>query len=303
MATDKALKEDIETEHLTSRDQSSFVQRFEKIYFTNYKRINSLESGIKYLQIIAIFSGLLFLISITLVLSLRKHIPYAWVFSSIPLIIGIISVCLAINFFLNLTIIYNEGTSLASWMSLISINLASANFIIFLLCFSLKLEGVINPPWKLVTIPLYIIVGIALFYFIFMMPAFIDRESFWDIAIISGMIVNTFIFLILLNSRLENSYKLEYLEIFIPIWITLLIFYVYLIYFLIKDSNEFINNILNLIVNVIVTLATILIATNLDKVIITPYWISLTLLILAYQIFLTERLLAQFNIMMIKKKG
>jgi len=312
--TTNSPKDDIETQQLT-QEQQNFIQHFEKIYFSNYKKISSLETSIRYLQIISIFAGLIFLIFFATVLVIDKHVLYTYVYSSIPFIIGIISLTLAINFFLSLTVIYNEGTSLASWMSYFSVNLAAINFIVFIILFTLKIEGLISFQWKLITIPLYVIIGIGLFYFIFMMPAFIDKESYWDIALLSNLILNTLVFMILLNSRLDNSDRLDYSMIFIPIWIIFTVNFVYLIYSFINVKNvdekggenpnrslECFNTSINFMVNVLLMIASILIALNLDKIYLTPYIVSYCLIILGYALFFTERLLSQFNVNIFETK-
>lgn len=304
MTTNNQTKDDLENQQLT-QEQQDYIHHFEKIYHSNYKQITYLENSIRYLQIIAIFAGLLFLIFLTTVLVLDKRVLYSFIYSSIPLIIGVITLALTINFFLNLTVIYNEGTSLASWMSYFSINLAAGNLIVFIILFTLRIENIITMQWKIITIPLYVIIGISLFYFIFMMPAFIDKESYSDIVMLATLILNMLIFMILLNSRLDNSYLLAYTMIFIPIWITNTVFFIHQIYSLIKfceDKSDYFNNAVNLAVNTIVTIASVVIATILDKLIVANYVIPCCLLILAYLIMFTERLLNQFNVNLFEKK-
>jgi len=291
-------KDDLENQQL-KQEQLNFLQKYQD----NITEINYLETSMRYFQITSIFAGLVFLIFFATVLLLDKPVMYAYIYLSLPFIIGIISLILTINFFLKLTIVLDES-SLASYMSYFSINLAGINFIIFIILFTLKMESVINIQWKIITIPLYVVIGIGLFYFIFMMPAFIDKMLYWELGLLSVFILNTLIFLILLNSRLDNSLRLSYVIIFVPVWLTIGLNYVYQIqnYTKGEDRHDTLSNLINLIVNSLLTIAFVLIALNLDKVFLSPYVISYVLIIFSYVLFFTDRFLIQFNISMYEKK-
>jgi len=298
-------KDDSESQSLINENYSIMdMERFEKIFQENQDKIICHVISMQYLQVISIFSGIIFFLLLAIFLSLQSPISNSWIYISIPFLVGEITLALSLTLFLNLSVIYNDGRLiLASWISYFAVNLSALALIIFSISVPLKIEGYIIVPWGLITIPLYIFIGICLLYFIFMMPALLDKKCYWDIVIISSLILNFFIFMLLLNSRLDNSYSLSYVNIFIPVWITSAFFFAYIINMFVQSSNiyDFYTAITNLISNILLTAATVLIALNLDKTYPTPYWATFLLIIFSYMIFFTERLLFQFNISFLEK--
>ncbi len=318
MFKNNQTKEDIETQLQSFDSNYSNSEQMERIYFSNYPVITSIENSIRSLQLISITSGLLFLIFFSFVFLNEKRALYSWIYASLPLIIAILSLNISFNFFLKLTDIYNEGASLASWMSFFIINLFSLNFIIFIVLFALKLESLILLNWRLITIPLFINIGLGFFYFIFMLPALIDKHSFIEIFMVISLIVNSFIFLMLLNTRLDNLYDFKYTLIFIPIWITSIFTFYYLLSCLFKElffTNEdgesskqskdvdrvlqspkvktskgsVCGECISILVITLLTASTLIISLNLDNIRKTPKWVNIILIIISYMFYFKER--------------
>ena len=211
-----------------------------KIYEKNMEKINTIQKVIKIAQLTGIFSFLIFLIIIAIRVN-SISFAFSWFYMLIPTIICLLSFTIVINMFLKLKDIFDEAekfrdedesSQIGSIVSYFCLNVNSLNILVYLILFSLKLENIIDAQFNVISVPLYVFLGVSLFYSIFILPAFTQNKLYSEIIMIFVYIISSFTFLILLNFKLDLNLNGQFLNIFIPVFFSLGLHLIYLILFL-----------------------------------------------------------------------
>lgn len=193
-------------------------------YKTLENKINLYEDLIKYGKILSILSILIFFAIVTLNFSFSFNL--SWLLLLIPGLIAILAVTSVINLYLRVEEIIDslekKDINIGTIISYFCVNLVSISLIAYLILLCLKINKVINCHFSLISIPLYLLLGVSFFYLVFIFPALIQSQMYIEIIVILSYIFNFFLFLIMMNFRFDSlKATLEYKIIFIPVWIAL----------------------------------------------------------------------------------
>lgn len=199
-----------------------------KIYEQNLEKINIISQTIKITQITGLSFFLIFLI--LLAIRVNKNFNFSWFILLIPALTCLTSYTVLFNMYLKLKDIFDEAekskedddtSQIGSLITYFCLNFISLNIFVYLVLFCLRVENVILTQWNLISIPIYITLGIAFFYWIFILPAFFQNKLYIEILLIFVYISCLFVFILLLNFKLDNNYTKSFTKIFIPIMFVL----------------------------------------------------------------------------------
>lgn len=266
-----------------------------KLYEINMDQLNRISTIIQICQIIGYCSFLVFLILITI----KVYPVYAlsWFFVMSPALICLTSFTYQLNMYLRLKDIFDEaelketGLNIGSILSYFCLNTTALSLFVYLVLFTLKSEYMISSQWNLITVPLYCIFGMALFYFVFIMPAFLQSNLVMEICLIFVYIATSLTFVIAINLKMDQTLDCTYLMIFIPLLSALFIhiccsFYNTLIS---KFSNQML--MFNFGLNCIF-IATLLIPMRSDGILNIARWIPGLLYIFAAMLLSYDKVFA-----------
>jgi hypothetical protein len=136
------------------------------------------------------------------------------------------------------------------------------------------------------------LISIAIFYFIFIVPAFFKNELYLEIVLISSYILNSIILLLILGLKLDNNYEIHYSYAFSPIYISLFLHIIYTTIYLFK--GECCKSIFSGLTLVSVLSAFLFLGLMLDKFISISYLVIGCLFITAYHIYAVEKIYITF---------
>ena len=247
---------------------------------------------IKYSKIISLVMFLMILISFTVNISLKNG--RSWYYVLAPTLIFVISTTFLVNFYLNIQNIIDNFESnevnIGTKISYFCLNTISINLIIYLVMLCLKMEGVMNSSFVMISIPIYIIFGVAIFYFIFILPALIQTELYFEIILIFSYLLNLFIFLLIMNSKYDNNTNSSLIINFIPIWVALSLHLAYISYCVTFKDEQFVNYISSYLILAIIITVTTLISLKKENNLKLDNWVIGVLVIVAYYFFVIEKI-------------
>ena len=190
-------EEDLENFHEINPNLLKIIDKYQD-------KITFITNTINITEIIGYFSFLAFLLMLTIRLS--PNITFSWLILLAPSIACLVSFTILLNMYLKLKDIFDESenfneeknSSIGSILTYFCLNTASICIIIFLVLISLKLQGIIALKLNEISIPLYLLSGIALFYYIFIFPAFVKNKLIFPLVMLGVYLVTSFIFMVLL---------------------------------------------------------------------------------------------------------
>jgi hypothetical protein len=282
-------------EILKFEDQSSLEKndQLQEELFKQYEgQIERYSQFIKLGKIVSVIMFLLFLVIFTVNTSLKNG--RSWYFVLVPAVLTVISLTVVMNYYLNIQNIFDSLESsevnIGTVISYFCLNIVSVNLILYLILFCLKLEGIISYPLSLISIPLYIIFGVSFFYFVFILPALIQTELYFEILLIFSYMINIFAFLLVINSKIDNNSNSLLTNIFIPIWIAVSLHLSYISYYVIFKEELIVNYISSYLVLGISTTVSVLLCCKLDNNANIDNWVFGVLCIVAYHFFIMEKI-------------
>jgi hypothetical protein len=272
-----------------------------KILEKNAEKINTISALITGAEIIGYSFFFVFLILLTIRLS--ENFNFSWLFLLIPSLITIISFTFEMNLYLKIKDLFTEGSqieeknssSLGSILSYFSLNTGSLCLIIYLILFVLKLDKITQMSFNVVSIPFYMLIGILLFYYIFIFPAFLKNKMLLELFIIGLYLFSLFLFIMLINIKIDTQSDVQFCYLALSLLSVIVLNIIYFIYSIISNRNEIINDITNLSTILLIFISIILTCLKLDKVIFLENWIPLTLLIFSYLIFVSNKIFMLFE--------
>lgn len=271
-----------------------------KIIEKNGEKINSISLFINISEII----GYTFFLGFLLILTIRlgESFNFSWLFLLIPSLITIISFTLEMNFYLRLKDLLTDGftdekntSSLGSILSYFCLNTGSICLTIYTILLGMKLDNIIKMNFNEIAIPLYMLMGILMFYYIFIFPAFLKNKMMLELFIIGLYLLATFLFVLLINLKVDTESNVQFCYLALSLLSVMFLNIVYFLYSILFNRNEMINNVTNLISLLLVFVSFVLICLKLDKVIILDNWIPLSLIIFSYLIFVSDKIFLLFE--------
>lgn len=234
-----------------SAKNENIYDQYEMIYLMHLNEISSLEKVIKFTQIVWILFLLTFFV--ILIFQVQQDIKFSYFYLLATALLSVVSATIFGNAYLKIKDIFDkaqkiinnekvENCSLGTFLSYGCLNLSSAGIIVYLILICLRLEGIFistSVLWNIIAIPLYITVGMVIFYFIFILPAFIANKFYWAICVISTYVISGLAFIVLYNLKLDHMLNDTHnTQIFIPIYIALAVHLIYALCTGIYDQCE-----------------------------------------------------------------
>ena len=211
------------------------IEKDEEINYlkTLEKKIALYEELITYGIISSLLSLLTFFVLFTLKAWYFNQI--SWLMILIPGLAMIIISTIVFNLYLRVEEIIDyldkKNINIGTLLSYFCVNIVSISLIVYLILICLKLNKNINTQFSIISIPLYILLGISFFYFVFIFPALIQSRMYFEITVISNYLINLFFFLLMINYKCDSSKaSIGYTSIFIPLWIAIGVHLLYVIY-------------------------------------------------------------------------
>ena len=277
-----------------------------KIIEKHQDTITNITNTINFSELIGYVSFLVFLLMLTI--RLASNMSFNWLFLLAPALTCLISFTILLNAYLKLKDLFDESenenfedektnSSLGSILSYFCLNTASLCAFVYLILLSLKLQIIISINFNEAGIPIYVLFGIAVFYYIFILPAFIKNRLIFPLLMFGLYIISSFIFFVLLNMKLDKNMQGGYYSlVFLSMLITISFHMLFYTYLLVKSAkNNFLNYISNLVALLLLLLGLLLIGLKLDSVITIDNWVPMVLVIFAYMILVSDKIYALFD--------
>jgi hypothetical protein len=294
-------------ENIDEKENLSNIElevQHEKILDDYLDLIDKTEKRIKIPQLIATISFAIYLIFLTIFLSIIN--PPNYLFTLIPSLIGIVSLTLVMNLYIKLIDIYSEakgfietgkkqGINVASLISYFTINIVAIGIIFYLITVTMKAQHIIMAQMNLLNIPIYIIFGVGIFYFLFFLPAMIKDGAVWSIILYLLFAFSGFSFLILVSMIIDQTVEWSYIYAFCSIWpafLTLLIFTIS--QFCSGKEEHIFGKISKLIATFLLLCFIVVLPMKLDKYIDIFNWALMLFPLTSYMMFFSERIKSMF---------
>jgi len=278
-----------------------------KILEKHQDKITNITNTISVSELIGYVAFLVFLLMLTI--RIAPNVSFNWLILLAPALTCVIAFTIMLNAYLNLKDLFDESendekssnSSLGSVLSYFSLNTASLCVLIYLALLGCKLQNIISINFNEIAIPLYVLYGIALFYYIFIFPAFLKNKLFLQLLLCGLYIIASFVLVLLLNMKLDKTimqqgqggyYSLVFLSMLITIFFHMLCY----AYFLsVSAKHNFLNYTSVLVAQLLLETALLLVGLKLDSVISIDSWAAMVLVIFAYMILVADKLYAIFD--------
>lgn len=272
-----------------------------KVYEKYNAKINSISTTINISEIIGYISFLTFLIMLAIRLS--PELSFNWLILLIPALICLVSFTILLNMYLRLKDLFDQSeiiqeeksNNLGSILSYFCLNTGSVSIIIYLVLLSLQLQGYILIKLNEVAIPLYIFLGISLFYYTFIFPAFLKNKLIFPLAMTGLYIIASFVFFAMINTKIDSRSTGLFINIFLTLLIAIFFHIMCYFYLLVATQTKFVN-IISIVVSLSLILAGILlIGLKLDNFVSIDNWIPIVIFIIAYITLISDKLFHWFE--------
>jgi hypothetical protein len=193
-------------------------------------------------KIVSMGSLLCFLIILSLNICLTSR--FSWLYLLIPGLITIIILTIVFNLFLRIEEIIDslekKDVNIGTIISYFCVNVVSISITVYLILFCLKMDNIISAQFSIISIPLYILLGVSLFYLIFIIPALIQQGMYFELLVISGYIINTFFFLLMINFKADSSSaSFKFSTILVPLWVAISLHFLYIMFSSVVKEESF----------------------------------------------------------------
>lgn len=123
----------------------------------------------------------------------------------------------------------NQNISLGIIVSYLCVNLGGLSVLIYLVLLSIKIYAQEFLSWSIVSIPLYFTISLMVLYCLFLLPVMLMNKQWLDIFLVFDSLLCLLVFLILLNSKLDNTkFELSWSILCFPIHFGFLVYLFYL---------------------------------------------------------------------------
>lgn len=236
-------------DYKTTNKESNEYDQYEKIYMQHMEEIFKLEQRQQVSKILTLIGLIIFIIMLVVKVQVNTKLYY-YSYLLIPASLTIISMTVMANSYLLLKEVFDnahkmvreeraEGCSLGTILSLICLNMASVCVLLYLLLLTIKLDNMdnlINVTFNLISIPIYVSMGIAVFFFIFILPALIFHGFYFSIIVITSYITCFVISFLMLNLKLDKGLESNtYVTTLTPMMVAI---FIHILYFLTRITLE-----------------------------------------------------------------
>jgi hypothetical protein len=282
-----------------NQDADSFV---EYLLETQIAKLNNLTNFKNFALYTGYFSTLFFLF----LLIFKVNNGFSWFYLLPIALTSILAFSTFFNVYLKLQDFFQQELaklknqdlplSLGSWLSYLSLNIAVICLSVYFILISLKLTQIIATEWNILAIPMIILFCISLIYIIFIMPAFIANRLYLEIALVFVYLVSAILFMFFLNLRLDRQITTTFLQIFLPLIISLSLNFVYCVFKLFnnKVNNGLKTKLVYLVSIILLLVASITASLKLDGEIQMPGYVPVLLSFFAVLMLIHDDLAALF---------
>ena len=240
------------------------------------KKIDLYEKLIYYGKLITLFFLLAFLTLLSIKICATNSI--SWLLLLIPGITTIISSTIVVNLYLKeediIDSLEKKDVNIGTLISYFCINIISISLITYLILFCLKMNKTIDTQFSIISIPLFVLLGVSSFYLIFIFPALVQSGMYFEILLVVSYILNTFLFLLMLNYKLDQTNSvILFRTIFSPVWVALSIHFTYVSYFMIVKEESFLRHGFFYLFTICTLVGTIALILKMDKLKLIPSWL------------------------------
>jgi hypothetical protein len=184
----------------------------------------------------------------------------------------------------------NNGFQIGSILSYFCLNTVAILTIIYVVLCVLKIEEFISTQWNLMSVFLYVVMGIGFFYSIFILPAFLQNKLIVEILLILFYLISGLIFLILINLKLDDNFDFTYICVTSSLLITLGIHVIYAGFSVFKFKDQTYYRISFFICISMLFAGTFIIASKADRIIDSiENWVGPVLFIIAYVFLVSDK--------------
>lgn len=187
---------------------------------------------------------------------------------------------------------YDYGkVSIGIYISYVCLTLASACSITYLILLYLKKIENISSSYTIISIPLYIFLIIAIFYFIFIIPGLYESKLYFEIFLLGTYVLSIFFCLMMLNARLDElSTKQSYFIILLPMYFAFILHLFYISFEKAFGSMTLCDAISKVMIVILLLIDCALVPLKLELHYNIPLWIYGGLLLVSFQIFIADLL-------------
>jgi hypothetical protein len=269
-------------DYKTTAKESNEYDQYEKIYLQHMEEITKLEQRQQVSKILTLIGLIIFFIMLAIKVQINTK-SYYFSYLLIPAFLTVISMTVMANSYLLLKEVFDnahkmvreeksEGCSLGTILSLICLNMTSVCVLLYLLFLAIKLDNpdyLINVTFNLISIPIYVSMGITVFFFIFILPALIFHGFYFAIIVISSYITCFVISFLMLNLKLDKGLESNtYVNILTAMMVAI---FIHILYFLTRITLEKDDNSKGILLNIVkffgmagIFASTVLIALRAD---------------------------------------
>lgn len=227
-------------------------------------------------KIISMGSLLFFLLVLSLNICLTSK--FSWLYLLIPGLITIVFLTMVFNLFLRIEEIIDslekKDVNIGTLISYFCVNVVSISITAYLILFCLKMDNIISAQFSIISIPLYILLGVSLFYLIFIIPALIQQGMYFELLVISGYIINAFFFLLMINFKADtSSTTFKFSTILVPLWVSISLHFLYIVFSSVVKEESFNKHIFFYIFLVSFLASTVCLCLKNDSDFIINNWI------------------------------
>lgn len=287
--------EDLEKKPLSSEQEME--DYLEKLYQNSMERINTCSDAIKYFNFIGVVTFLAFLI--LLAVRLSNDLKFSCFYLLVPGLLSVISFAIVLNMYLKLKDIFDEvenqkeedTSHLGSILTYFCLNTCATGVVIYLILLCLKIENLLDAQFNIISVSLYISLGIMCFYWIFILPAFWHNKLFYEIVIISFYLICGFAFIFMINNKLDGNFSTSYLKVFsVALFSSGLNVVLSIVMCLISQKAELFSKILKTFVLILTFISIILIPLKADSILkFYDYWFPIVFIIFGVIVLILEK--------------
>jgi len=303
----KEYTEIIESFYDNYKAQIDLESKTEKVIDDYLEKIDKIEKGIRLPTVVAITSFLIYFIVLAVFISIKN--PPNYLYTLIPSLVGMVSLTIVMNLYIKLINTYSDAkdyieagsnteVNIASMISYFAINMTAVGVVCYLVSITMKAEQLLPVQMNILNIPIYIVCGFGVFYFLFFLPALIKDKAIWSIVIFSLLLIGVFSFILFISMIIDKTEAYNYTMAFSSLWIPLLILQIWTCtQFCNSNGQQVIFDKISKVILVFTLLTfSVLLPLKLDGFIDTFYWVLMLLPISGYSIFYSEKLRSMFTI-------
>lgn len=287
---------------LSDDNQDNIDEFLLKVYEKHIDAISLYAKTIQIAQMIAYISAVISMI--ILAIRLCPFSSFYYSYTLIPGLIGIFALMITLNIFLLMKDLIDSmqknqqssGINPGTVISYLCLNIIGLSTAIFISLIFVKLDSMIKSEWMSIFIPLFLSCCTALFFIIFITPAFFEKKLFFEIALMFIDSICVFAFGLLFSVKKDINSSYSYGVITIPAHISLGLHSISIIISLaMKRKANIISSILTLISLMLFFLTLLLFQFKQDNIVTNNHnWVEVVLGLTGFLCLFAESIYSLF---------